>query len=235
MFNDERSTRRRHWGVVGALSAALTMAACGGDESAEAGGDVELRFAWWGNEERAEITQQAIDAFEEKNPHITVHGESIDFDAYFDRLATEVAAGSAPDVITLGGAYPREYGDRGALLDLSEVEEHLSTENIDDAALSNGFFSGVQYSIPTGVNTYSVVVNPEVFDAAGVALPDDTSWTWDDFVDIAQEISDNTPDDTYGAVDPTSADVIDRGWFFHQGRPWPAGQLGGSRSDHAGT
>lgn len=202
--------------LVAATATMLAVAACGGDDGTSTGsddgdgdGDVSLRFSWWGNDERAEITQQAIDAFEEENPNITVEGEPLDFDGYFDRLATSVAAGDAPDVITLGGAYPREYGDRGALLDLSTVEEQLPTDQIDDSALSNGFFSGVQYSIPTGVNTYAIVVNPEVFEDAGVPLPDDTSWTWDDFADIAQEISDNTPDDTYGATDPTSADVMD--------------------------
>jgi multiple sugar transport system substrate-binding protein len=194
-------------------AAMLAVASCGGSDNGgnadEASGDVTLRFSWWGNDERARITQQAIDAFEEAHPNITVNGEPLDFDGYFDRLATSVAAGDAPDVITLGGAYPREYGDRGALLDLSTVAEQLPTDLIDESALSNGFFSGVQYSIPTGVNTFSVVVNPEVFDAAGVPLPDDSSWTWDDMVDIAQQISDNTPDETYGLVDPTAPDAVD--------------------------
>ncbi|AYY11887.1 extracellular solute-binding protein [Actinobacteria bacterium YIM 96077] len=207
--NDARAFGRRAAGCA-MVTTLLMVTACGGDsDSAEAGGDVTLRFAWWGNQERAELTQQAIDVFTEENPNIGIEPESVDFDSYFDRLATSVAADDAPDVFTLGGAYPREYGDRGALLDLSTVEEHLSLDNIDEAALSNGFFSGVQYGVPTGVNTYAVVANPEVFEEAGVEMPDDDTWTWDDFVEIAQEISDNTPDDTYGAVDPTGSDALD--------------------------
>ncbi|NEE02901.1 ABC transporter substrate-binding protein [Phytoactinopolyspora halotolerans] len=205
---------RRPAVVATAAVTLLFVAACGSDDNGgggddEATGDVSIRFAWWGNPERDEITNQAIEAFEAEHPNIDVEGDSIDFDGYFDRLATEVAAGNAPDVITLGGAYPREYGDRGALLDLSEVEEHLPTDNIDEAALSNGFFSGVQYSIPTGVNTYAMVVNPDVFSEAGVPLPDDETWTWDDYVRIAEEISANTPDGTYGAADRTAPDLID--------------------------
>lgn len=201
---------RRRMAIGVTTAALLAVCACGGD-STESGDDdqVTLRFSWWGNDDRARITEQAIDAFEAEHPNITVEGEPLDFEGYFDRLATSVAARDAPDVITLGGAYPREYGDRGALLDLSTVAEQLPTDGIDPAALSNGFFSDVQYSIPTGVNTYCVVVNPEVFEAAGVPLPDDTTWTWDDFVDIAQQISDNSPEGTFGAADPTSADTLD--------------------------
>lgn len=209
-----RGPVRRRAVIAASAAALLTLAACGGggDDSTGSGGDggaVTLRFSWWGNDERAAITQQAIDAFEAANPGITVEGEPLDFDGYFDRLATSVAARDAPDVITLGGAYPREYGDRGALLDLSTVEEQLPTDQIDEAALSNGFFSGVQYSVPTGVNTFAVVANPAVFEAAGAPMPDDATWTWDDYVAIAQQISDASPEGTFGTADPTQPDTLD--------------------------
>ncbi|MBE0010014.1 extracellular solute-binding protein [Arthrobacter sp. AET 35A] len=121
----KKPTRRNLTIVSAAAALMLGISACGGSSGDEEGGDVELRFSWWGSTERAEITQQAIDLFEEQNPGITVRPEYTDFDAYFDRLATTVAGRDAPDVITLGGAYPREYGDRGALLDLDEVSETL--------------------------------------------------------------------------------------------------------------
>ncbi|TDE94219.1 extracellular solute-binding protein [Occultella glacieicola] len=210
---------RRAAAVVGA-GLVLALAACGQGEDPAAepgddggtsadGGDVTIRFAWWGNEDRAAITNEAVDVFEAANPGITVETEYVDFNAYFDRLATTVAAGDAPDVITMGGAYPREYGDRGALLDLGEVSEFLDTSTLDAGALSNGFFSDTQYGVPTGANTYGVVINPAIFEAAGVDLPDQDSWTWEDFADLAAEISANTPDGTYGAADPTSAEVLD--------------------------
>ncbi|MBX9243363.1 extracellular solute-binding protein [Actinotalea ferrariae] len=227
-----RSTRgnARRSGLVRGLGAGLTAgallltAACGqGDSGAAEGADepeesaeaydpdeeVTIRFVWWGNEERAAMTNAAVDAFEEANPNITVETESVDFNSYFDRLATAVAAGDEPDVITMGGAYPREYGDRGVLLDLETVSDHLDLAALDEGALSNGFFSDTQYGVPTGVNTFGLVVNPAVFEAAGVELPDDETWDWDDFADIAAEISANTPDGTYGAEDPTSPDVLD--------------------------
>ncbi|GAA2724167.1 sugar ABC transporter substrate-binding protein [Cellulomonas aerilata] len=205
-----------------ATAALLLTAACGqetdaGSEPTETAaaelpaeeGPATLRFVWWGNEERAAMTNTAVDAFEAANPDITVETESVDFNSYFDRLATAVAAGDQADLITLGGAYPREYGDRGVLLDLSTVSDELDLSTLDEGALSNGFFSDTQYGVPTGVNTFGLIVNPAVFEAAGVELPDDETWDWDEFMEIATEISANAPEGTYGVEDPTAPDALD--------------------------
>ena len=207
--------RKRRRAVAGSplvvlVALLLVLAGCGSGSSGDAAnGKVTLRFSWWGDQVRAAATEKAITAFEAENPKIIVKGEFADFDAYFDRIATSVAAGKGPDVITMGGAYPREYGDRGALLDLSRVKKELDLSKIDQAALGNGKFSGKQYGVPSGVNTYGVVINPAVFKAAGVALPDQDTWTWDDFARIAAEISKKAPKGTYGAEDPTTADTLD--------------------------
>jgi multiple sugar transport system substrate-binding protein len=189
------------------LGVALLASGCG-SESGD-GGPVTIRFSWWGNEDRAKITNQAVDAFEKANPGITVETESIDFNSYFDRLATSVAAQDEPDVITMGGAYPREYADRGVLLDLEQVSGELDLSKLDENALSNGHFDDTQYGVPTGVNTYGVVANPALFAQAGVPMPDDNTWSWDDYVRIATEISAKSPEGTFGSEDPTSPDVLD--------------------------
>lgn len=187
----------------------LTLSAACGSDSADTGGPVTIRFSWWGNEDRAKITNEAVDAFEKANPNITVKTESVDFNSYFDRLATSVAAGDEPDVITMGGAYPREYADRGVLLDMTAVANDLDLSKLDEPALSNGNFGGKQYGVPTGVNTYGIVANPAIFNQAGVKLPNDNKWDWDDYVRIAKEISDKAPDGIYGADDPTAPETLD--------------------------
>jgi len=191
-----------------ALGVALLATACGGGDASD-GGPVTIRFSWWGNEDRAKITNEAVDAFEKANPGITVETESIDFNSYFDRLATSVAAGDEPDVITMGGAYPREYADRGVLLDLEQVSGDLDLSKLDKSALSNGTFDDTQYGVPTGVNTYGLIANPAIFEQAGVPLPDDDTWSWDDYVRIAKEISAKSPEGTFGSADPTSPDTLD--------------------------
>ena len=177
---------------IAAASAAviLTVAACRADEDT-------VQVNWWGGTERDEITQEALAAFEEQS-EVSVSGESVDEDGYFDRLATASAGGNAPEVFTLGGAYAGEYADRDALLDLETESEQLDLSGLDEAALENGQFDGVQYGLPTGSNAVALIVNPEIFEEAGVEQPDPQTWTWDDFAEISEQISENTDDDVYG-------------------------------------
>ncbi|MDZ5077220.1 sugar ABC transporter substrate-binding protein [Nesterenkonia sp. HG001] len=188
--------------AVTSLSA-VALTACGGDADGggggEAGGDedVQLRFTWWGSDSRHQTTQEIIDAFEEEHPHITVADEYGDWDGYWDQLATQTAAGDMPDIIQMDDKYLREYADRGALLDLSDVD----VSEFDQDSVDNGRTEDGQFGITTGINSLALIANPELFEEAGVEMPDDTTWTWDDFAEISAELSENL-DDGYGTNDP---------------------------------
>ncbi|GAA3058383.1 extracellular solute-binding protein [Actinocorallia glomerata] len=187
--------------AVASLSA-LALTACGGDAdggSGEGGGDedVQLRFTWWGSDSRHQTTQEIIDAFEEEHPHISISAEYGDWSGYWDQLATQSAGGEMPDIIQMDDKYLREYADRGALLDLSDVD----VSEFDQDAVDNGRTEEGLFGITTGINSLALIANPELFDEAGVEMPDDTTWTWDDFAEISAELSENL-DDGYGTNDP---------------------------------
>uniref|UniRef100_UPI000ED419E8 ABC transporter substrate-binding protein n=1 Tax=Miniimonas arenae TaxID=676201 RepID=UPI000ED419E8 len=134
----------------------------------------------------------------QQNPDITITPEATTIDGYFDNLAVEMAAGSAPDVFALGGSYPLEYGSRNALVDLTQ-QDGVDLSPFSAEVLTNATIGDAVYGVPSGGNATGVIVNKDVFAAAGVDLPDDDSWTWEDFNQVAQEISDASPDGTYGA------------------------------------
>lgn len=202
---------RRTFAYAALGTAALGLLTACGDSSgaADADGTTTIRFAWWGNTARAEATQTVIDKFEAANPTIKVKGEPSDFSGYFDKLATSVAAKDAPDLFTLGGAYPAEYANRGALLDLSKAGDALDLSKMDASALTNGQVGGVQYGVSTGANALAMVINPAVFKAAGVALPDPATWTWEDFRNIAAEITTKSPAGTFGSASVLTHDSLD--------------------------
>jgi multiple sugar transport system substrate-binding protein len=211
----------------GAVAAGLAGCSRGGEPDSDASGGTSIRFAWWGSTPRHEMTEEALDLFRGEHPEITVTGEPGDFDGYFDRLATQTAADDAPDVITLGGAYVAEYAQREALLDLGEVADILDLSAMDAPTLTNGQVDGVQYAATTGVNALAIIANPEIFEAAGIDMPDDTTWTWEEFEEIAAEISAATPDGTYGSSGTLTHDSIDC-WARQRGESLytPGGQLG---------
>ncbi|GAA3556223.1 sugar ABC transporter substrate-binding protein [Kribbella ginsengisoli] len=173
-------------------SALLAASACGGDSggpsSSSDGGKVTLRFTWWGSDTRTKLTQQAIDAYQKDHPDVTIKGEFGEWSGYWDKLATTVAANNAPDIIQMDEKYLREYADRGALLDLRKADG-LDTGKFEPDTLAAGEFDGGLYGLNAGINSFAVIANPAVFKAAGVALPDDTTWTWDDYARISAEIS----------------------------------------------
>jgi multiple sugar transport system substrate-binding protein len=162
---------------------------------------VTLRFSWWGGDSRHEYTQELIDLYMEQNPHVTIEADFTDWNSYWDKLSTTVAGGDTPDVMQHETRYIREYADNGVLADLnSYLGSTIETDNLDTDTLPAGQVGDATYAVPTGVNAYSLVVDPVAFEAAGVELPDDTSWTWDDYSSLAAEIS-ASGGDIYGTQD----------------------------------
>ncbi|MFC4114995.1 ABC transporter substrate-binding protein [Nonomuraea zeae] len=182
------SSGKKMWSAALLATAVLAVtAACGsgsGGESAD--GKVKLRFSYWGSDARQKMTEEVIKKFEAKNPTIDVEGEFSDFASYYETLSTKVAGSDAPDVITLEIRGLREYADRGTLADLASK---VNTADIDGKVLSTGAIDGKQFAIPTGVNAFSLVVNPALVESNGQKLPDDTKWTWEEYVDLASKIS----------------------------------------------
>ncbi|WP_105566478.1 ABC transporter substrate-binding protein [Microbacterium halophytorum] len=183
--------------AVGAL--ALTGCGGSGDEGGGGGGDVEIRFSWWGSDDRHQSTQELIDLFESKNEGITVTPDYTDWGGYWDKLATSVAGGNAPDVMTQEERFIADYATRGVVTDMSQLD--IATDEIPEAVLATGQIDGAQYGIPTGVNAYTIVADPDLFAEAGVEMPDDTTWTWEDFVDIAGQLSEGLGDGAWGMQD----------------------------------
>jgi multiple sugar transport system substrate-binding protein len=211
-----RSARRRTVIRSAAVLAvgSLALTACGQAEEPDAGAPAtsadpdapaEIRFSWWGADVRHERHREIIEAFEAENPNIDVVPDFTDFAGYWDKLATTTAGGDTPDVFMQEDRYLREYADRGVLMDLSELD--IPTDDLDPTLLSAGEIDGGLYGIPTGSNVHSVLINPAIFEAAGVEVPDDTTWTWDDYVETAQRITANSPEGVYGASDSTATEV----------------------------
>ncbi|MET7277872.1 sugar ABC transporter substrate-binding protein [Kribbella sp. NPDC005582] len=183
-------TRLKALAAAALVSTLLAVSACGGNSGGPAAkdGEVTLRFSWWGSDTRTKLTQKTIDAFQKENPTIKIKGEYGEWAGYWDKLATTVAANDAPDVIQMDEKYLREYADRGALLDLKKAGD-LKTDKFKPDTLGAGEFDGGLFGLNAGINSFAVLANPAVFKAAGVAIPDDKTWTWDDYSKTAAEIT----------------------------------------------
>jgi multiple sugar transport system substrate-binding protein len=179
-------------------AAGLALSGCGGGSTPAAGGNVELNFVYWGDSNRAKMTDAAIKIFEEKNPGITVKSEYQDSGPYADKLATRFAGGNPPDVLNMANRSLLEYAQRGTLADLRSMQE-LDLADIPDTIQSRGEVDGKLYGLATGVTTIGMVVNKTITDQAGVTIPDDKTWSWADYAKFATEVTQKTGGKVYGA------------------------------------
>ncbi|WP_043616591.1 extracellular solute-binding protein [Nonomuraea candida] len=192
------SSVKKTWSAALLATAVLAVtAACGsgGGDAGGAGDKIKLRFSYWGSDARQKMTEEAIKKFEAKNPTIDVEGEFSDFASYYETLSTKVAASDAPDVITIEIRGLREYADRGTLADLTGK---VTTGDIDAKLLGSGSVDGKQYAIPTGANVFPLVVNPSLVEKSKAKMPDDTKWTWDEYVEWAGKITEGSGGSVYG-------------------------------------
>src|SRR4051812_4297906 len=150
------------WFVV-ALSVIMVISGCGNQSNSASSSSksssksnsnekVTLRFMWWGDQTRAQLTQQAIDLFEKAHPNIKIVPEFSGMDGYFDKLDTEFAAGNAPDIIQYGGNL-NDYVNKGVVLPLNQYEgKELDVSKHPKSMLDAATYNNKLYGVTLGVN-----------------------------------------------------------------------------------
>jgi multiple sugar transport system substrate-binding protein len=187
--------------VLKATGGAFAAATLGTASIRQVRAQTNLRFAWWGSDERHQRTYEALDLFQELHPDIVVMPEISSSNEYRDKLAVQVSGGQAPDVIQMSGQYILEYADRGALLDLAAyVPDPIDLEGWDAATRELGVINGQMSGIPIGIDSYALIYDIDVLDGIGIAMPDD-SMTWDDFAALTKEIATALGEGFYGTED----------------------------------
>ena len=212
----------------------LLAAACapGTGNQGSADGAVTLRVSTWGNDSRLRLTQEAVAAFKAAHPDIDVVVENSEWSAYWDKLATSTAANDSPDVIQMDEAYIAAYGSRTALTDLGTLGEQLDLSAMDAKVLDTGKVEGTQVGAPIGVANFSIAVNPTVLEKAGVAMPDDKTWTWDDLAETSAKVSEKLGGEGIYGIDGFGAGAAELGiWARQKGEEvWPTDGPGVSQA-----
>ncbi|NLF79135.1 MAG: extracellular solute-binding protein [Chloroflexi bacterium] len=190
-----------------------------GDELPEyTGGPAELRFGWWGNDDRAARTQAVIELFEEAYPDIDVTGEPNGGTAdHFQILDTQLAANDAPDIIQFGGNWPDYTQYLEPLNDYLGAQLLIDTpERFDQTALVPATdVDGNLYAISLGTNTLVLAYNKTMIEAAGVALPEH-NMTWEEMLDYGRELKAALPEGVAPFVDNSTNTANYLSYFYAQ-------------------
>ena len=185
-----RSRPRRLLAALLTVPLLFGAAACGGDD--DAGGDdkTELSIFWWGAENRATLTDQALALYSQKHPDVTFKKTWQANQGYFDKLATLTAGGNAPDIFQIDDNYIAEYAGRNVTLDLKSYTGNgkLDVTKFPPSLLKYGEVEGKLAGLPIGENTQGLVYDKTLLDKHKLPAPK-TGMSWEDFISWAENVS----------------------------------------------
>jgi multiple sugar transport system substrate-binding protein len=183
-------TRREFLKLAGMTAASAALSACSSsltNPTASTSNQVQLVYRDWRTDWFPPMAQQMLDKFHEAHPNIRVYynldPENNEFE---EKSLADLQAGTAPDVFQGCCSFLPIWAQKGYLLDLRPfVQADLDRATIGDwdPVQYNSFFTreGLQYALPKYHGALALYYNRDLFDQAGLDLPDD-SWNHEDYL-----------------------------------------------------
>ncbi len=185
-FNFSTSRRtfiERSAHALGSLTALASIAglldACGG--SSNGSGSATLRYSMLQDANEVEIAKALASGFSKQNPTAHFTYEPITDTNYEQKILTEAAGNTLPDIFWLADVYVPPTASKNILLPL---DSYLPADLISDmypSMLGLGKYNGKIYTIPRDYNHVVTYYNKDAFRKAGLDDPS-MDWTWDDFL-----------------------------------------------------
>lgn len=168
--------------------------------------DVELTFSIWGNDQHAEMYEELLKGFYDKNPNIKVKIDLIPFPDYQQKMSVLAAGNELPDVGWVSEAMVSQFTKNDILSDISEFskDDNFDMNDFIPSTLElwkhDGKLLGLPFSTPPMILYY----NKTMFEKAGLETPTELAmkdeWTWEQFEEAAKVLSAGEGTNrTYGA------------------------------------
>jgi multiple sugar transport system substrate-binding protein len=150
----------------------------------------EITFMAWGDPSELDVWNQIVADFEKANPGIKVNVEVSDWDSYWTKLKTLLAAKTPPDVFAMDAPLYLDYQSRGVLQNLQpyidkspDMLKDVYPQTLAAYNLPDGY-----YGLPRDFQTVVLFYNKDMFDAAKVPYPTD-QWTMNDLREAAKKLT----------------------------------------------
>ncbi len=193
----------------------LLLSACGGKGTTD--GVTNISMMMWGDPAELDVWNQIVADFEAANPSIKVSVEVSDWDSYWTKLKTLLAANTPPDVFVIDAPYYLDYKSKDVLLNLQPyidadptLLDGLYPQTLEAYQTSDGYFG-----LPRDFQTIVMFYNKDMFDAAGLAYPQQ-GWTYDDLRQTAKALTKDTNGDGTTEQFGYSTDLWDMELFWSE-------------------
>lgn len=184
--------------VVAAAAALTFMLGASAQET------TTLRFSWWGGGARHDATLKAIAAFEAKNPGVKIKAEYMGFAGYLERLSTQYAGGSEPDIMQINWAWLSTFSKTGdGFQDLYKYKSLIGLNQFSDADLQSGVVNKKLNALPVSYTARVMLWNRAAYERVGLKMPA----TWEDLFAAGPVFKQKLGDKAY-AVDGELYDML---------------------------
>lgn len=166
------------------------------------GEKIKLRVCSWAGALEAALDEKILAKFMELHPNVEVIYEPIPSD-YYQKILTDIAAGTPPDVFLLDAEMVPRYSEEKLLLNLAPYLTRLAKEGVPGADLNEYFEVLVNifkkgravYAIPKDTSPVGIFYNKKLFDKFRVPYPPEGEWTWDQFAETVKKLTKDTDGD----------------------------------------
>ncbi len=178
-------------------------------------GKTKLRVTTWAGAEEAALDESIIAEFMRLNPDYEVVYEAVASDNYYQKILTDIGAGTPPDVILLDAEMIPKFFEGDFLTDLAPFLSRLAREGYGGSNVYEYFPVLVDiaridrkiYSIPKDTSPMGVFFNKKMFDEMKVPYPDEDGWTINQFIETAKaltkDLDGDGKNDTWGFAFPS--------------------------------
>ena len=142
--------------------------------------------------------RQVVAAYEQLHPNVSVQLNILSGGSNELRrgLITRQMAQRMPDIVSTYDRFPRQFAEAGLTADMTQYltrggpisQDNFAEFFVGQYIVDGGEHSGEIHGLPVGADVVVLYYNKSDFDEAGLDYPDDT-WTWDDVVEAARELT----------------------------------------------
>lgn len=179
----------------------------GTSEKSQKTENVTLRVSWWGGDSRHTPTLGALDTYSKKNPNVRLEGEYGGWDGYYQKLVTQLAGGTAADIIQIDQPWLNELCSKG------DVFAEISGSDFDLSEFDADFlknyctYEGKLMGLPSGTNVNTFLVDVKLLTESGI--DPNTVWTWENIISEGRKIHQKDSSKYFSSATP---DIL-RFWF----------------------
>ena len=123
--------------------------------------------------------------FEAAHPDVQIKLEDVSWDNLQQRLTTDIAGGTPPDIAIIGTRWLLDYAANDIALPIDDYMTPEFKAKFIDAFLEPSVIDGVTYGLPVAASARAMYYNKDLLTKAGVQEPPKT---WDELVADAKAV-----------------------------------------------